>query len=165
MNMMEKVEPYCIVTVTYVMRTQLQDGTVNERPEEVTEFVYGVEYQVATIEKALDGARVGDRLGIQIPASEIYGEHAPSLIREIPKKGLVKQRLRQGQFYRQMKKGTLVSFKVLEVRPDTVLADFNRPMAGISIFMDLEVQAIRQATKEEIDAAYEAQLKRNIGCG
>jgi FKBP-type peptidyl-prolyl cis-trans isomerase SlyD len=116
------------------------------------------------LEEALEGCLPGQKVSLDIPPSEIYGDHDPELIREIPKKGLVKQRVREGRFYRQMKKGSLISFKILEVRPETVLADFNRPMAGISVSLKVEVLQITDATKEEIDAAVEAQIRKGIGC-
>ena len=162
---MDRVEQDCAVTVKFTMNTEIAPGEFRERPEEEVRFIYGVEEQVPALEKALEGAPVGHRFSIHIPAGEIYGEHDPSLIREIPKKGLVKQRIREGKFYRQMKMGCLVSFKILEVRPDTVLADFNKPMAGISATMHGEVVAVRKADKAEIAAAREAQEKRRIGCG
>jgi len=86
------------------MKSRLPDGTVKDRPEDVMEFVYGTERQVPTLENAFSGARVGDRLSLRIPASEIYGEHDPSMVRAIPIKGLIRRRLKQGQYYRQMKK-------------------------------------------------------------
>jgi len=162
---MTRVKPESAVTIRYAMKTLLSDGTSKERPEEEMEFIFGVERQVATLEKALNGAKVGDRFSLHIPASEIYGEHDPTLIREIPKKGLIKQRIRPGAYYRQMKQGCLVSFRVLEVRADTVLVDFNEPMAGISVLMDLEVTGLRKASKKEIIRAREAQRKKSIGCG
>jgi len=64
-----------------------------------------------------------------------------------------------------MKMGSLVSFKILEVRPDTVLVDFNKPMAGISASMRGEVVAIRKADEAEIAAAREDQRRKKIGCG
>jgi FKBP-type peptidyl-prolyl cis-trans isomerase SlyD len=161
----EKIEPNAAVTIRYTLRIRLPDGTRNERSPETFGFVFGIERQVPTLERALDGAGVGEKLNLHVPPGEIYGVYDPALIREIPKRGLIRQRLRPGRFYRQMKKGALISFKVLEVKSDTVVADFNRPMAGISTDIDLEVLAVRQATKEEIAAAREAQLKKNIGCG
>jgi FKBP-type peptidyl-prolyl cis-trans isomerase 2 len=70
----------------------------------------------------------------------------------------------QGQYYRQMKKGKLISFKVLDILPHTVVADFNDPLAGIEVTMELEVTAIRDASLEEVETAREAQVKRRIGC-
>jgi FKBP-type peptidyl-prolyl cis-trans isomerase 2 len=63
-----------------------------------------------------------------------------------------------------MKKGKLISFKVMDLLPHTVLADFNDPLAGIEVSMELEVTAIREASREEVEAAGEAQVKRRIGC-
>jgi FKBP-type peptidyl-prolyl cis-trans isomerase 2 len=63
-----------------------------------------------------------------------------------------------------MKKGKLISFKVLEILPHTVLADFNDPLAGIQVSMELEVMAMRDTSPEEIETAREAQVKRRIGC-
>lgn len=162
---MENISADKMVTMRYSMKTHLPDGTVKDHPEERVRFIFGVDRQVPSLEKALDGGRPGKEIHVTIPASEIYGEHDPELIREIPKTGLIKQRIKQGQYYRQMKKGTLVSFKILEIRPDTVLVDFNKPMAGIWISMDAEILDIRDATKKEIDAAVESQIRKSIGCG
>jgi FKBP-type peptidyl-prolyl cis-trans isomerase SlyD len=161
----ERIETAKKVTAKYTMTTHLTDGTTKEQPEEKMTFIFGGERQAPTLEKALEERTAGDKIHITIPSSEIYGEHDATLIREIPRKGLIKQRLKEGQYYRQMKLGSLVSFKVLEVRPKTVLADFNKPMAGISISLDVEILGITEATKKEIDAAIDAQIKRSIGCG
>jgi FKBP-type peptidyl-prolyl cis-trans isomerase SlyD len=161
---MESVQLEKMVTITYHMMTHLTDGAVKDHQEEAITFVYGVERQVPTLERAMEGCHVGDRKSITIPSSEIYGEHDPRLIAEIPRKGLLKQRLVQGRYYRQMKKGKLISFKVIDILPHTVLADFNDPLAGIEVSMDLEVTGIRDASPEEVEAAREAQVKRRIGC-
>jgi len=163
--MTEIVQPDKMVTLKYTMISALLDGTVKNHPQEEMTFVFGVERQIPSMEKALQGCRQGEKKKITIPAKEIYGEYDPSLVREIPKKGLVRQRLVEGQFYRQMKMGTLVSFKVKEIRPQTVLADFNEPLAGIVVSMDVEVLSLRNATKAEIEEATERQMKKNIGCG
>ncbi len=163
--MTEIIQPEKMVTLRHTIRSTLLDGTPKNHPQEEMTFVFGVERQVPSLEKALQGCRKGEKKKILIPAEEIYGEYDPCLVKEIPKKGLIKQRLVEGQFYRQMKMGTLVSFKVKEIRPQTVLADFNQPLAGISVSMDIEVLDIRDATKREIEKAAEKVLKKNIGCG
>jgi FKBP-type peptidyl-prolyl cis-trans isomerase SlyD len=163
--MPEIIQPEKIVTLKYTMISSLLDGTFKNHPQEEMIFVFGVERQIPSMEQALQGCRQGEKKKITIPAKEIYGEYDPNLVREIPKKGLVRQRLVEGQFYRQMKMGTLVSFKVKEIRPQTVLADFNEPLAGIVVSMDFEVQALRDATKAEIEEATERQMKKSIGCG
>jgi FKBP-type peptidyl-prolyl cis-trans isomerase SlyD len=160
---MDEILPEKKVRLRVQLRTRFPGDAVKAREEEMS-FVYGVEPQVPTLDKALEGRGPGETLHLAIPPSEIYGEHDPALIVEIPKKGLIKQRLRKGQYYRQMKMGSLVSFKVLEIRPDTILADLNRPLTGISVDMDAEILEVRGATPEEIREAREEQRRRTIGC-
>jgi len=153
------------VTIRYSMATRLPDGTIAKQPERTYTFIYGVESQIPSLEDALKGTRPGDRKTIEVPPAELYGEHDASLIREIPRSGLIKQRVIEGKYYRQMRRGSLVSFKILEVKPKSVVADFNPPTAGISAIVDLEVISVTAATKEEINAAIQTQNKRQIGCG
>ncbi|MBN1104888.1 MAG: FKBP-type peptidyl-prolyl cis-trans isomerase [Deltaproteobacteria bacterium] len=162
---MDSIQNHKRVTLRYTLRTGLSDGDSADRPEERLSFVYGVERQAPSLEKAIEGRKTGDRLSVSIPASEVYGEHDPKLVVEIPRKGLIKQRLKQGQFYRQIRKGSLLSFKVLEIRNETVLADFNKPLAGIGASMDLQIVDVRDASGAEVRAAEEAERRRQIGCG
>lgn len=163
---METTPKYGVhVLLRYTLTTHLPDGTTSTRQPEEMGFIFGVESQPPSLLEALEGARVGDRLEVTLPSAEVFGEHDPALIREIPREGLIRQRLKPGQYYRQMRKGCLVSFKVLELRPDTVLADFNKPMAGIEARLSVEVLALREADREEIEKAAEAESKRAIGCG
>jgi len=162
---METIRQDMDVTIRFSQKTEIAPGVFKEQPETKTRFIFGVEEQVPALEAALEGAGVGYRFALHIPASEIYGEHDPALVREIPRQGLVKQRLQEGQFYRQMKMGSLVSFKILEVKQDKVLVDFNEPMAGISAFIEGEVVAIRPATEAEIAEARENHQRKKIGCG
>lgn len=162
---MEKVEKDKKITINYTMTSHYPDGTAREHPTARLTFILGVERQPPSLEKALERSRAGQKLKVIVPPSEIYGDHDPSLIKEIPRKGLIKQRLKEGRFYRQMKMGSLISFRVLEIRQHTVLADFNRPMAGIGVSLDLEVLKMEEASRTEINNALRAQAKKSIGCG
>jgi len=133
--------------------------------EHESTFLYGVEKQIPSLEAILKGAKKGDELRTKVSPEELYGPYKPSLIKEIPKKGLLRQRLKEGQYYRQIKKSALVSFKVLKINEDTVLADFNPPLAGIGADLWLEVLDVWDATEEEIKQASESQAKKKIGCG
>ena len=162
---MQTVEKSAAVTVRLKIETRLPEGAVEDPVNQEFEFIYGIEHQVPTLEKALEGAQAGHQFSLVIPPEELYGDHDPVLIREIPKEGLIKQRVREGEYYRQIKKGCLVQFKVLEIKDDTLSVDFNEPMAGISALMEGEVLAVRKASEAEIAKAEENQRKREIGCG
>lgn len=162
---MEKIEQFSAVTLRLEVKALFPDGKEQEPTRQEFEFIYGVEHQFPTLEKALMGALRGEKFSLNIPPDELYGAHDPELVREIPKEGLLKQRVREGKYYRQIRKGSLVEFKVLEIRNDSVLADLNKPMAGVSALMQGEVLAVRRASEEEISKAEENERKREIGCG
>ncbi len=162
---MESIEKLRAVTIRLKIEAQLPEGEARNSVNQEFEFIYGIEHQVPTLEKALEGAAAGYQFSLMIPPGELYGTHDPELIREIPKEGLLKQRIRKDQYYRQMKMGSLVQFKVLEIKDDTILVDFNKPTAGISALMEGEVLAVRKPTEEEISKAEENQHRREIGCG
>ncbi len=153
------------VRLRYRMKVKLPDGRDAEKEHEaVIDFVYGVEEQTKSLEKAIHGAKKGDEIQVYIPPAELYGERDKDLIREIPKKGLIKQRVRKGYYYRQIKNGALVSFKVLDIKDDTVIADFNPPLAGVSAILDVEILDVEKATEKEIESAMRKEAKRKIGC-
>jgi len=161
---MERIEKLCAVTIGLKISAQLPKGQTQDPVSQEFEFIFGVEHQVPTLEKALDGATAGHQFSLMIPPHELYGDYDAELIREIPKEGLLKQRVREGEYYRQMKMGSLVEFKVLEIKDDTILVDFNKPLAGISALMEGEVLAVRHPSEDEISKAEESQRRREIGC-
>ncbi len=161
---MEKIEKLSAVTIRLKISAQLPKGQTQYPVRQEFEFIFGVEHQVPTLEKALEGAQAGHQFSLTIPPHELYGDHDTELIREIPKEGLLKQRVREGEYYRQMKMGSLVEFKVLKIKDDTVLVDFNKPLAGISALMEGEVLAVRHPSEDEISKAEESQRRREIGC-
>ncbi|MCD6294055.1 MAG: hypothetical protein J7M20_03840, partial [Deltaproteobacteria bacterium] len=111
---MERIEKLCTVTIRLKITAQLPKGEGQAPVWQEFEFIYGVEHQVPTLEKALEGAAASHQFSLVIPPGELYDAHDTDLIREIPKEGLLKQRVREGQYYRQMKMSSLVQFKVLE---------------------------------------------------
>jgi FKBP-type peptidyl-prolyl cis-trans isomerase SlyD len=161
---MERIEKLSAVTIRLKIMAQLPKGQKQDPVRQEFEFIFGVEHQVPTLEKELEGAQAGHQFNLMVPPHELYGDHDTELIREIPKEGLLKQRVREGKYYRQMKMGSLVEFKVLEIKDDTVLVDFNKPLAGISALMEGEVVAVRKPTEDEISKAEESQRRREIGC-
>ncbi len=165
---MEPVDNLKAVTLRLKIEAQLPSELPSEEVQKTQdqeiEFIYGIERQAPTLEKALKGVTAGHRFNLVIPPEELYGVHDPQLVREIPKEGLIKQRVREGRYYRQIKMGSLVEFKVLDIKDDTVLVDFNGPMAGVSASMEGEVLSVRRASEDEIEKAQERERKKGIGC-
>jgi FKBP-type peptidyl-prolyl cis-trans isomerase SlyD len=147
---MQQVKECMMVTLEYRVRTAGPNGQSGESSTETCSFVYGVDVQYPSVEKAIREKQVGDRLSVTVPPQELFGAYDEELVRELPCCDYKQERLKTGKMYRQMRKKCLVQFLVKELRDDVVVADFNDPRAGTIAEFDILIKDIREATKEEM---------------
>jgi FKBP-type peptidyl-prolyl cis-trans isomerase SlyD len=139
-----------MVTMEYHIRTTGPNGEKSELPDQNCSFVYGVDVQLPSVERAIQNLEPGDRVTVAVPPEELYGQLDESLIRELPRGDYKENRLQEGRMYREMKKKCLVQFMVKELRDEVVVADFNDPRAGTSAELDILIKDVREATKSEM---------------
>jgi len=122
------VYPTRYITVEYEL--YLRDGTLVDRGE----FVYrqGFGHVHPKLENALEGKRVGDEVVVELSPEEGFGEFREDLVKEIPKSEFGNIPLVPGKvlYMREEESGEPIAMSILEVREDTVLVDFNHPLAG-----------------------------------
>jgi len=118
-------------------------------------YLHGFHNVVVGLEKALQGKSVGDRVDITLGQEEAYGPRLPDSIHRVPIKHI---RVTPGQ--KKLVRGMKVSIKtdrgykqviVAKVGKFTVDVDLNHPYAGWTLYYEIEVVEIRDATAEEID--------------
>ena len=115
-------------------------------------YLHGAGNIIPGLEKALEGKSVGDTLVVPVSAEEGYGEVQQELIQEVPKTAF------QGvdaievgmQFEAQTSQGGAVPVTVTAVTDDMVTVDGNHPLAGVNLNFDVSIEAVREATEEEI---------------
>jgi FKBP-type peptidyl-prolyl cis-trans isomerase SlyD len=147
---MQQVKECMMVTLEYQVRTTGPNGQSGESWTETCSFVYGVDVQYPSVEKALLEKQVGDRLAVTVPPQELFGVYDEDLVRELPCCDYRQERLKVGKMYRQMRKKCLVQFLVKDLRDDVIVADFNDPRAGTSAEFEILIKDIREATKGEM---------------
>ena len=147
---MEQVKECMKVTIEYMVRTRGPNGQEGESPCETCSFVYGVDVQYPSVEKALAGRKVGDRVRVTVPPEELFGAYDEELVRELPCCDYKQERLKVGKMYRERRKKCLVQFLVKDLRDEVIVADFNDPRAGTTAEFDILIKDLRQATKSEM---------------
>jgi FKBP-type peptidyl-prolyl cis-trans isomerase SlyD len=103
-------------------------------------------------------------------ADEAFGERDDDAVFEIDKSdfegaGDVKV---GDEFVAEGPDGEPFPMRVLEVRPEGIVVDANHPLAGQKLRVEVEVNAVRAASEQEIaaaQAALEAELDPACGCG
>jgi FKBP-type peptidyl-prolyl cis-trans isomerase SlyD len=150
---MQQVKECMMVTMEYRVRLSGPEGEscgYVAPPLETCSFVYGVDVQYPSVDRALFDKKVGDRIQVRVPPEELFGTFDDTLVRELPREDYKQERLKVGKMYREMRKKCLVQFMVKELREEVIVADFNDPRAGTSAEFDILIKDIREATKGEM---------------
>lgn len=124
------------------------------KPIEVS-FVFGREAIPTIIERAIENKEENERVEVTIPPQSAYGPHLNYLVKEIELSSLkYPEKVIPGEWYEEVSPyGSRTFFKVLEIRGNKVVADFNHPAAGKNVLMKIEILEVRPATSYEIMSA------------
>lgn len=165
-----KISKDAVVSVHYTLTV---DGQVADKttPEKPLEFIFGKGMLLPKFEANIDGKTVGDKVEFTLTPEEGYGVSEPEAIVELPKKvfesdGVVREDiLFIGNMIPMMNdRGQVMRGKVVEIRPDMVVMDFNHPMAGKTLNFAVEVAGVREATDKELTEGLHGEFA-NHGCG
>ncbi len=147
-----KIDETSFVTIDYLIRMGEQDYyPPNGQPEEIS-FCMGWGVMPPGLEEALMGLEEDTQKKVLLSAADAYGETDQELIMEVPRSDFAPEvELKPGQvFETEDEEGHQVYFIVKEVRPDTVLIDFNHPLAGKDLEVSFTVRQVREATPEDL---------------
>ncbi|TEU28624.1 peptidylprolyl isomerase [Alkanindiges illinoisensis] len=130
-----------------------ENGTVIDKSEgQPLVYLHGAGNIIPGLENALTGKNVGDKLNVNVPAAEGYGEYNAEMVQEVPRnmfQGV--DDIQAGmQFQAQTDDGIQI-VTVKDVNDESVFVDGNHPLAGQNLNFDVEIVDIRPATQEELD--------------
>lgn len=133
------------------------DGVrVEEQAQEVG-YVHGYGVLLPRLEQAVQGRMVGDRCQVRLGPDQAFGRRLEQAVLECDPTELPSDLVAGDRIEAETADGSIVVFRVLEVRPDAVVVDTNHPLAGQSVIFELEVAEARPASPEELERA-EARL-------
>ena len=141
-----------VVTLEYVAR--LDDGTVVDSTDQcgAISYLHGNEQIFPALERVVEGLAPGDERNVRLPPEESYGQRREELVRRVPRAQLPPNlALVPGQRYElRSTDGTRLTFILISVDGDDVVADFNARGTGQGLRIIAKVVAVRAATAEEI---------------
>ncbi|MDR1601034.1 MAG: peptidylprolyl isomerase [Tannerella sp.] len=157
------------VSVIYDLNT----GTGDDRKlkecataESPLEFIFGTGVVLPAFEDRLKGLEAGGTFQFSLPPEHAYGEYEEENVIELPKKVFEMDGQFDAEFVREgsvlpmeSSDGYRMNGTVMTVDTDTVVMNFNHPLAGETLHFSGKVLTVRQATAEDI-----AKLG-GCGCG
>ena len=139
------------VSIDYTLT--LESGEVADRSSEghPLGFLFGSGQIIPGLETALEGMEAGETAKITVEAADGYGETREELLRDLPRENFPDDlKLEPGIGFEAKGPHGPVTFRLREVREDTVVADFNHPLAGQRLHFDVAVTEVREPTAEEL---------------
>jgi FKBP-type peptidyl-prolyl cis-trans isomerase 2 len=107
-------------------------------------YEQGASMIIAGLELRLEGLKVGDTKRVKIPPEEAYGVVDPEAFEEVPKDKVPSEALKAGTMLQtRTQDGRVVPLKVHEVKEDTVVLDYNHPLAGEKLTFDVKILDIQ----------------------
>lgn len=154
-----KVENNRVVTMTYTLHLNDEQGEVIQKVDESRPFVqiFGVGALLPKFESNLSGMKEGDTFGFGLSAEEGYGKSSDKAILKLEKKifevdGVVNpEMVAVGKtITMQDNNGNPIDGKVVAVEEDGVVMDFNHPLAGEKLYFTGSILNVREASEEEL---------------
>jgi FKBP-type peptidyl-prolyl cis-trans isomerase SlyD len=150
-----EIKQQCVVALTWTLKDTL--GEELDVLDDPVEFLVGGEDLFQVIEEALQGHEVGAKLDLQIEPEQGFGDFNDQLV-FLESRKLFPAELEEGMTFEgaslpvgcnpEAPKEAL--YTVTEIYPEHVVLDGNHPLAGIALRLSLTIEAIREATEEEI---------------
>jgi FKBP-type peptidyl-prolyl cis-trans isomerase SlyD len=108
-------------------------------------YTHGTQQIIPGLEKALEGLAVGDTKEVTVAPADGYGEKDPEALQEVQKKLIPPDALVVGaRLQGKAPDGHMVYPRVAEIKDDTVVLDFNHPLAGKTLHFDVKILDIQQ---------------------
>ena len=156
-----------MVTIRYTLRGE--DGEVIESNATSGSgglaYLHGSGNIVPGLERALEGQRVGYGAEVEVPAVDGYGEVEERLKLLLPHEKLDDLgKVEVGTKFRADTAVGMHVFVVKQVDERGALIDGNHPFAGKTLYFEVFLEAVREATGEEIGRGY-AGVQNPLGDG
>ena len=134
-------------------------------------FMFGKGQIIPGLEDGLANMNVGEKAELLVKAKDAYGEHNPNAKQEVPKDQFAGIELEEGMtLYGQGEDCGTVQVIVKEIGQDSVIIDFNHPLAGKDLMFNVTLSNVRDASAEELSSGIPAENLHSddecdSGCG
>ncbi len=147
-----KIADNCVVSIHYTLvdsdGNQI-DSSIGAAP---LNYIHGASNIIPGLENALEGLEIGAKLNVTVQPEEGYGKVEPGLIQKLPLDAFdgfddieVGTRFQvQGEY------GNVIEATVVKIEDDGITIDGNNELAGKVLHFAVSIEAVREATADEI---------------
>ena len=142
-----------VVSLDYVLRLDDKNEIDHSAEGSPLEYLHGYKNIVPGLEKELVGMTVGDEKEVIVQPNLGYGDRDLDSVVEYPRDSFPSSldlEVDAPVMMRDSQSGESHRAYVSEIRTDTVLLDFNHPLAGETLHFNVKIAGLREPTSEEL---------------
>lgn len=159
------IEANQIVSIEYEVRDgdKVVDSNVGGAP---LVFMFGKGQIIPGLETGIVDMAIGEKGDVLVEPADAYGEYNGEATQEVPADQFAGIDLEIGMtLYGQGEDGATAQVIVKEIGTETIMIDFNHPLAGKTLMFSVTVNNIRDASAEEVMTGIPAENKQDDeGC-
>lgn len=120
----------------------------------------GKSMSIKGLDKDIEGKEVGKEYSVEFKPEDAFGKRNPSLIRMVPLKLFIEQKIMPQKGMQMSLDGAIV--KVISVSGGRVLVDFNNPLAGKVVSYNYKITRKLEEEKEKVNALQDFFFRRRF---
>jgi FKBP-type peptidyl-prolyl cis-trans isomerase 2 len=139
-----------LVAFDYTLTDESGNVIDSSKGKEPMRYVHGKGEIIPGLEKEMAGMSVGGEKKVTVKPEEGYGPVNPQAFQEVPKDKLPPEALKVGTVLTATgPQGQRVPVRVHEIKENTVVMDFNHPLAGKILLFDVKITEIKAADTDK----------------
>ena len=141
-----------VVSIHYTLTDKENNTLDSSVGQEPLVYMQGHQNLIPGLEEELEGKDVGDKFQVSIPPEKGYGLRDDKNTIQVNKQQFENVgEIQVGMEVQTQTDQGIQVYRVSKVFGDTVILDGNHPLAGETLNFDVEVVALREASKEELE--------------
>jgi FKBP-type peptidyl-prolyl cis-trans isomerase SlyD len=146
-----KVAQDLVVAFHYTLKDEA-GSVIDQSAGEPMAYLHGHGQIVPGLERELTGRSAGDKLQVRVAPAEGYGEYNAALVQQVPRDAFARiPGLHVGmELQTRTQSGHAATVVVTEIGTAVVTIDGNHSLAGKTLFFDIEIAEVRDASEEEL---------------
>ncbi len=134
------------VSIEYTLTLEDKSVVDSNVDAEPLSFVQGSHKIIPGLESALEGMKAGERKQVTVNPEDAYGLVNKDAISEVKKEQVPQDALEIGAILQgQGPEGKVILARVIEIKKETVLLDYNHPLAGQTLYFDVKILGVQDA--------------------
>ncbi|SFX74690.1 FKBP-type peptidyl-prolyl cis-trans isomerase [Marinospirillum alkaliphilum] len=153
------VEANMQVTAAFRVLDECGECLRRSTPEQPLRYIHGRGELLSELERALEGAAVGDQKCVTLNPEEAFGPHRPELVFEAIREHLPPGELKEGMSFAPGGQQGKFTLRVIKLTEKGALLDGNHPLAGKTLTWEISIEKIRSALPEVSDSCDHEPLR------